>query len=70
MTKAGILDPPSPHSGRRTTASLLSSAGVPAPTVQAILGHSTLQQTGEYIDVSEADMRAGLEKLGALYSSR
>jgi integrase len=68
MVEAKIVDPPSPHSGRRTTASLLSSAGVPAPTVQAILGHSTLQQTGEYIDVPEADMRAGLSRLGALYS--
>ena len=66
--KAGIVDPPTPHSGRRTTASLLSSAGVPPATVQAILGHSTLEQTGEYIDVSKAEMIAGLSKLGSVYS--
>jgi integrase len=68
MEEAKIADPPPPHSGRRTTASLLSAAGVPAPTVQAILGHSTLKQTGEYIDVSEYEMRGGLGKLGAVYA--
>ena len=62
MAKAEILDPPTPHSGRRTTASLLSAAGVPPATVQAILGHSTLKQTGEYIDVSQGrDDRRALE---------
>jgi integrase len=65
MEAAAINDPPSPHSGRRTTASLLSAAGVPPATVQAILGHSTLQQTGEYISVSRAEMEAGLRRLRA-----
>ena len=69
MESAKIPDPPTPHSGRRTTASLLSSAGVPPATVQAILGHSTLKQTGEYIDVSKAEMIAGLSKLAAVYSA-
>ena len=32
MEKAAIEDPPTPHSGRRTTASLLSAAGVPQAT--------------------------------------
>jgi integrase len=68
MQEAGVDDPPTPHSGRRTTASLLSAAGVPPATVQAILGHSTLLQTGEYIDVSLSAMEAGLGKLGLLYS--
>jgi integrase len=67
MEKAGIDNPPTPHSGRRTTASLLSAAGVPPATVQAILGHSTLQQTGEYIDVTHDEMKRGLAKLGELY---
>jgi integrase len=67
MATAGIEDPPTPHSGRRTTASLLSAVGVPPATVQAILGHSTLQQTGEYIDVSRTEMRKGLAQLGLLY---
>lgn len=66
MQKAGILDPPTSHAGRRTTASLLQVVGVPAGTIQAILGHSTLQQTGEYIDVPREAMEAGLRKLGKL----
>ena len=66
MEKAGIEDPPTPHSGRRTTASLLSAAGVPQATIQAILGHATMQQTGEYIAVSKAEMQAGFAKLAAM----
>lgn len=68
MDEASVQDPPTPHSGRRTTASLLSSAGVPQATIQAILGHATLQQTGEYIHVSKAEMQVGFEKLAALSS--
>ena len=63
MTAAGIVDPPTPHSGRRTTASLLSEVGVPPATVQAIVGHSTLAQTGQYIDVHAAEMELGLRRL-------
>jgi hypothetical protein len=48
----------------------LGSRRARRPTVQAILGHSTLKQTGEYIDVSKADMAAGLSKLDAVYSLR
>jgi integrase len=67
MESAKILEPPTPHSGRRTAASLLSAAGVPPATVQAILGLSTLKQTGEYIDVPRKEMEAGLRKLVSLY---
>jgi integrase len=63
MEKCDIPDPPSPHACRRTTASLLTSAGVPAPTVRTILGHSVLRQTGDYIDVPRADMESALSKL-------
>jgi len=66
MERAKIPDPPTPHSGRRTTASLLSAAGVPQATIQAILGHATLHQTGDYIDVSKEAMQAGFAKLAAL----
>ena len=65
MAEAGFQDAPTPHSGRRTTASLLSEAGVPPATVQAILGHSTLAQTGEYIDVRASEMESALKKLAA-----
>lgn len=68
MEKANIVAPPTPHSGRRTTASLLSAAGVPPATIQAILRHRTLQQTGEYIDVPRAEMEEGLRRLGHLYA--
>jgi integrase len=67
MIESGIQSPPTPHGGRRTASSLLSEAGVPPATIQAILGHSTLQQTGEYITVPRAAMKAGLETLGGLY---
>jgi len=69
MENAAILDPPTPHSGRRTTASLLSAAGVPPATIQAILGHSTLQQTGEYIDVPKEEMEHGFRRLAALFAA-
>jgi integrase len=67
MIAARIQNPPTPHGGRRTASSLLSEAGVPPATIQAILGHSTLQQTGEYITVPREAMKAGLETLGGLY---
>jgi integrase len=67
MLTAKIVDPPTPHSGRRTTASLLSEAGVPLPAIQAILGHSTARQTGEYVDVPRDRMEEALGRLGALY---
>jgi integrase len=63
MEECSIVDPPSPHACRRTTASLLTSAGVPAPTVRAILGHSVLRQTGDYIDVPRVDMEIAVSKL-------
>src|SRR5207249_3547865 len=69
MQRAAIVDPPTPHSGRRTAASLLSAAGVAPATVQAILGHSTLQQTGEYIDVPRDEMERGLQRLATLFGS-
>jgi integrase len=69
MARAGIEAPPTPHAARRTTSSLLSDAGVPPATIQAILGHSTLQQTGEYIDVPSEAMRQGLSRLAAVYSN-
>jgi integrase len=67
MSTSGIENPPTPHGGRRTASSLLSEAGVPPATIQAILGHSTLQQTGEYITVPREAMKRGLETLGAVY---
>ena len=67
MKQAGIVTPPTPHAARRTTSSLLSDEGVPPAHIQAILGHSTLQQTGEYIDVPREAMREALSRLSAVY---
>jgi integrase len=67
MSRAQIEDPPTPHSGRRTSASLLSAANVPPAVVQAILGHSTLQQTGEYVDVPRSEMEAAFGRLAETY---
>jgi integrase len=67
MDEAGIPEPPSPHSGRRTTASLLSHAGVPPSTVRAILAHATLRMTDGYVDVPREEMEEGLGRLALLY---
>ena len=69
LGEAGIVEPPSPHSGRRTTASLLSHAGVPPSTVKAILGHATIRMTDAYVDVPREEMEAGLGRLGSLYEA-
>jgi integrase len=63
MESSGIADPPSPHSGRRTTASLLVERGATPATVQAILGHSSLAQTGAYVDVAVAQTETALSLL-------
>lgn len=34
-------------------------------TIQAILGHATMQQTGEYINVSKTEMQAGTRWVAA-----
>jgi integrase len=70
LEEAGVADPPSPHSARRTTASLLSDAGVPPATIQAVLGHSTLQQTGEYIAVPQTAMTDAFQRLSRVYDAR
>jgi site-specific recombinase XerD len=66
MEAAEIPDPPSPHGARRTTASLLGEAGVPPHTIRSILGHSTIQQTGEYVDVSREQLEGAVLRLARL----
>lgn len=52
------------HALRHGTASLLTSLGVPALVVAAILGHARLEQTGHYVSVDLGTMRQALERLG------
>jgi hypothetical protein len=42
--------------------------GVVSDRHPLILGHSTLQQTSEYIDVSQEEMQAAMRKLEAVYA--
>lgn len=54
------------HDARRTTASLLRKAGVPAGTIVRILGHSNEQQTENYIDYEIDTLSEGMNRMSAL----
>lgn len=62
MTKraAGIFNASS-HSGRRTFASRLMSAGEPLDTIQALLGHSELDHLMPYLEVNDDTLREMFE---------
>ena len=45
--------PYTPHVMRHTTATHLIEAGVPLPIVKNILGHSSIQTTQIYLDLSQ-----------------
>jgi integrase len=51
------------HDLRRTTASLLTQAGVQEVVIEAILGHAPGSMTRHYIDVSVELMREAVEKV-------
>ncbi len=68
MQSAELADPPTPHRAPHNGQPLCLAAGVPPATVQAILGHATLRQAGEYVDVAPAGMADGLARLSTLYS--
>ena len=58
------------HAARTTTASLLSSAGVPDKTISEILGHSQVQITQQaYIHTDTARHAEALRSLGALLAA-
>ena len=46
----------SSHSGRRTFATRLNAAGIGMRTIQTALGHSSIQTTALYCDVSDAQL--------------
>lgn len=51
------------HDLRHTAASDMIRAGVPVPTVQRILGHSSILMTMRYVHVLPEDMRIAVETL-------
>lgn len=54
--------PYTPHVMRHTTATHLIEAGVPLPIVKNILGHSSIQTTQIYLDISQQAVDRSMEK--------
>lgn len=64
LSEAGLPDDVELHGSRRTTATLLRAAGVPLTTIQAILGHASVDVTETYTVGSKHDeMADALNKL-------
>ena len=70
-TESWCADPPTPHDLRRSCATRLSAAGVPAEDVSAILGHTRADVTGRHYDhYRRADeKRRALERWARLLAS-
>ena len=47
----------SPHTFRRTYATLLANKNVPIPTIQKVLGHSSIETTMLYIKVDNTQIK-------------
>ena len=67
MAKAAHPDkfcsgPYTPHVMRHTTATHLIEAGVPLAVVKNILGHSSIQTTQIYLDISQQTVDRSMEK--------
>ncbi|GAB3574597.1 hypothetical protein GCM10027406_04860 [Leifsonia lichenia] len=58
------------HDLRDTAAVFLFDAGLPAPDVQAILGHSSLLVTQLYADTRHLAARRGVEPLSRFYDAQ
>ena len=69
MRKAGIMSA-CWHTLRHTTASRLTMAGVPLPTIKDILGHRDIQTTLKYAHLSPSHIQNAIEKgsVGHLFS--
>lgn len=62
--------PYTPHVMRHTTATHLIEAGVPLPIVKNILGHSSIQTTQIYLDLSQQTIDRTVEKWNEKWFSK
>ncbi len=62
--KAGVPDLTQVHALRHTFASRLFMKGVDAPTVQKLMGHTSIETTMIYTHQTQDHLRAAVEKLG------
>lgn len=60
---AGLPKTVTPHVLRHTYGSQLAMIGVPLPTIQSLMGHSTIQTTMIYVHLSEQHRRQAVAKL-------
>lgn len=56
---------PTPHTFRRTTATVASDRGMPVEEIQALLGHESLDTTMRYITTSENKIKADYSRFMA-----
>jgi integrase/recombinase XerD len=61
LYEAAAITNASSHSGRRTFITTLSERGVSVRIIQALARHSSLQQTAQYIDISQDKLRLAVE---------
>ncbi len=62
--------PYTPHVMRHTTATHLIEAGVPLPIVKNILGHSSIQTTQIYLDISQQTVDHSMQKWNEKWFSK
>ena len=75
MAKAAHPDkfcngPYTPHVMRHTTATHLIEAGVPLAIVKNILGHSSIQTTQIYVDISQQTVDRSMEEWNEKWFSK
>jgi site-specific recombinase XerD len=58
------------HNLRHTFASLRVSGGMPLPMIGKLLGHTQVQTTQRYAHLLDDPLRAGLEQVGDMLTTR
>lgn len=66
--RSGLPETAGVHALRHTYGSHLAIAGVPAKTIQELMGHSDLKTTLRYMHLSPANRSAAVEALAGLYA--
>ena len=69
LVRAGLDPTLRVHDLRHTAGSYLPALGIPLPTVQAIMGHSTLAMTQRYAHVQEAMLEDAAERMAAFFGA-